>query len=433
MKGRKIKILIISNTPWAKENSFGNSYSALFEGIEDLQFANIYCKYGLPSNNIDGIYYQITEKSIIKNFFNKKNKSGQIVNFTSKYDILKKKEMDVVDIARKKRFQIYFWLRDLIWKFGNWRSTELKNFINDFNPDLIFQPLYFSSHINDIVLYSKKLTNVPMVSYVSDDVYTLKQYSLSPLYGRDRIFKRIKIRKVVDKCEFLYVISDIQKQDYEKCFNKECKVLTKGADFLTPKFKTSSNKPLKLVYTGNIGAGRWKSLAMIAETLKRINKDYLRAELIIYSPTPMTERMKQSLNVEGSVYLMGSVPSDSISEIHLDADILVHVEPLDLKGRLQVRQSFSTKIVDYFHAGRTILAIGWTKAASIDYLIREDAALVANNSESIYEKLEMILKRNIYLNEYAMKAWNCGRKNHQIGEIQTKLFKDIHLLVNNRK
>ena len=74
-----MKILVISNTPWSVDNSFGNSFSNIFEGIPDLKFANIYCRPGAPKNDLDMTYYQITEKSLIKNLLNKSNPSGRIV------------------------------------------------------------------------------------------------------------------------------------------------------------------------------------------------------------------------------------------------------------------------------------------------------------------------------------------------------------------
>ena len=55
-----MKILVISNTPWSVDNSFGNSFSNIFEGIPDLKFANIYCRPGAPKNDLDMTYYQIT-------------------------------------------------------------------------------------------------------------------------------------------------------------------------------------------------------------------------------------------------------------------------------------------------------------------------------------------------------------------------------------
>lgn len=61
-----LRILILSNTPWDNSNSFGNSFSNIFSGIDNIEIANIYCRYGEPDNCIVKKYFQITEKSLIK-------------------------------------------------------------------------------------------------------------------------------------------------------------------------------------------------------------------------------------------------------------------------------------------------------------------------------------------------------------------------------
>lgn len=424
-----MKILVISQTAWSNDNSFGNSYSNIFGGIENIEIANIYCNYGKPNNSIVKSYFQITEKSLIANLMNRNNPSGKDILMHIDSDVLNDTEKDIFDHARKRRFQIYFWARDLIWKIGRWKSPELKSFINKFNPDIIFQPIYYSNYINDIALFTKHYTNVPMVSYVSDDVYTMRQFSISPLFWIDRLIKRKKIKKVVDQCEYLYVISDIQKQEYEKCFNKECKILTKGANFSTPVYIDAVNLPLKIIYTGNIGGGRWKSLAVIGEQLKKVNHDKIKAQLFIYTSTPMTKKMFNELNIESSVFLMGEVPADKVQNIQVNADILVHAEPTDIKGRFLVHHSFSTKIIDYLYAAKCIFAVGTPDIASIEYLMKNDAAIIATTKTEIYNKLLEIINDTSFLKKYAQKAWECGKKNHQIDVIQNKLLHDLNTLM----
>ncbi len=425
----KTRILVISSTPWSYDNSFGNSFSNIFEGMENLEFCNIYCLYGLPKNNIAGKYFQITEKSLVRNFLNRKHPSGREVNLGSETEELNQNEQKLFDHTRKIRLQIFFWARDLVWGLGRWRSKELYTFISNFKPHLIYQPLYYSTYINNIVLYAKKTANAPMVCYVSDDVFTLRQFSLSPLYWIDRFVKRRIIRKVVNESEHLYVISQVQKKDYEECFKKECKILTKGANFINPAFKTTPNNPLKLVYTGNVGSGRWQMLALVGKVLKSLNADSVKAQLFVYSTTPLTNKMQKALNDGYCSFFMGGVPNEQVASIQSDADVLIHVEPTNLQGRLLVRHSFSTKIVDYFHSARCILAIGWPKAASIDHLVQNDAALVAHNEASVYEQLSKIITKPEIVQQYARNAWECGKRHHQLNQIQTRLKHDIEQLL----
>ena len=63
---KEIKILVLSYEPWDVTNSFGNSYRAIFSNIENIQVANIYCKYGRPNDEIITRAFQITDKSILQ-------------------------------------------------------------------------------------------------------------------------------------------------------------------------------------------------------------------------------------------------------------------------------------------------------------------------------------------------------------------------------
>lgn len=428
-----MKVLVFSSTPWNTDNSFGSSYSSIFEGIDNIEFVNIYCTPGFPKNKINAKYFQITEKNLLKNLFNKNIKTGVEVSPDINFEELNEKETQLINSIKKKRWRVFFWLRRFLWRISRWKSIELKNFILKYKPDIIFVPLYHSTYLNRIILFIKEFTGLKMVGYVSDDIYSLKQFSLSPFYWIDRLITRIQIKKTVDKCEYIYVISDIQKNEYEKIFNKECRILTKGANFDKPDYKKHNNKPLKMVYTGNIGGGRWKSLATLGRVLAVINKNDIKMQLYIYSMTPLTRVMERALNIENIVFFMGGIPSEQVPAIQEDADILVHVEPTDLKGKLLVRHSFSTKIVDYFRAARAVFAIGWPKAASIDYLIQNDAALVAFDQKSITEQLQKIVNNMEILSEYAQKAWECGKRNHQINEIQKNLYNDLQALISKKK
>lgn len=426
-----MRIIILSNTAWDNQNSFGSSFSNIFEDMQGIQIANIYCRYGNPNNSVADYYFQITEKSLLKNLKTKSIPSGKQVFADGQGTIqLSDREQTTFDTARMKRWQILFWARDLIWLVGRWCSPQLRAFIDDFKPDLIFQPVYYSNYLTRMALFLKNYTNAPMVGYISDDCYTLRQFSLSPLYWLDRLHKRKKVKKVIQQCELLYVISEIQKRDYEKIFGVPCKVLTKSADFSgDPPVKSQYHTPLQIVFTGNIGTNRWKSLAMIVKALQAINQNGVRAQLRIYTGTPLTVQMQAALEIPGTSFLMGSAPASEISKIQADADMLVHVEAFDLKNRLLVRQSFSTKLVDYFRAARPILAVGPHDVASIAHLIGNDCALVAETVEQIEAALEAVLADSDKLDDFSEKAYACGRAHHDKAVMQQILQADLNRVV----
>ncbi len=426
-----MNILVVSNTPWNDSNSFGNSFSNIFDGIDDLKFSNVYCRPGEMNNQFDMIGYQITESSLVKNLKNRSVPTGKLV-YNHNSDVIERSDLEQksFDKARMLRWQVLFWARDLIWKIGKWKTIELINFIDEFKPDIIFQPIYYSSHINNIVNFIKNYVNVPMIGYVSDDVYTLKQFSLSPLYWIDRIIKRRKVKGTIEQCDLLYVISRVQKEEYEKIFTPPCKILTKCADFSDdkkPEFK-ESDEVIKMVYAGNVSKGRYEILAELAKATEKINQDSKKYELDIYTLSPLTEKQKNSLSTE-SVHLHPPVSYKEIREIQKNSDILIHVEGFSLQEKLAVHQSFSTKIVDYLETNRCIFAIGDDYCSSIQYFIKNECGAVATKKEDIEGELLKLHNNRNLLKIYAQKGWESGKKNHHKPLVQSMVKKDLESIV----
>ena len=422
-----MRILTVSLTPWTYEDSFGNTYSNLFEGgaFDDCEFADIYCGFGNLHNSLNMRGFQITAHSLVANLKDKSIPSGTEVENNCEANNRTDAENSRFTIARKLRWQVLYWARDLLWDIGRWKSPELKAFIDDFKPDVIIQPVYYSSYMNDIACFVKDYSGAPMAGYISDDNYTLRQFSLSPLYWIDRFIKRPKVKKTIEKCEILYVITKTQKEEYEKIFTPPCKVLTKGADFSgkCPDYP-EVGETVKIIYAGFAGLNRWKSLSLISGEIEKLNKDKNNFVFDIYTPTPLTKRMKKALLRPGTE-VHPPVSYAEILKLQKGADILVHAEGLDLKNRLCTHQSLSTKIIDFFAMGKCILAIGTYDEASIKHLKDNDAALIASSKKEVEELLRGILSDKSIIPEYGYKAWECGKKHHDISKIQSMLKEDL--------
>lgn len=421
-----MKVLVFSSTAWSSDNSFGNSFTNFFEGTP-LEFASIYCRPQKPNNPFDMQYFQITEKLLIQNLRNKKKPAGIRV-YPQQHNAveLNEKEQKGFDQARKARWMVLFWARDLLWKIGRWKSKDLHAFLDEVKPDVIFYPIYYPSHLNVMARYFRKYSGAPMVGYIADDFYTMRQFRLSPLYWIDRLFKRRQVKKTIEQCELLYVISDIQKREYEKVFTPPCKILTKCADFSEPApVWPLPQDTVKLLYAGNLGVGRWKSLAMLSGAIERLRAEGLRVRLDIYSATPMTKAMEKALCKDGSE-IHEPVSYGEILKLQREADIMLHVEGMSLKSRLAVHQSFSTKLVDFFGMGKCIFAIGPYDVASMDHLIKSDAAVTARSQEEVYEKLKQLLLQPEDILHYGEKAYVCGKMYHDKAKMQSMLVNDLN-------
>lgn len=426
-----MNVLFISMSPIHKGVSIGNTFLNVFEGFPDVTFSSVYTKGGAPDQNIENAF-KVSEKMILKRLLRQTDCAGQVVDARKNND--EGENSRLVTFARKKRYTVFFWTQALVWKFPFWKSDALNAFLDTCKPDVLFTVLSDSVVLNNLICYIQQYTKKPLVVYAWDNNYTLKLGAVSPLYRFNRIINRKYMRKTVKKAKQLYVISEIQKQDYEKAFGVPCKVLTKSADFSgEPPVKTQYNTPLQLVFTGNIGTNRWKSLAMIAEALEQINQNGVRAQLRIYTATPLTSQMEKALQKDDSSFLMGSIPASEVPQLQSDADILVHVEALDLKNKLAVRQSFSTKLVDYFKAARPILAVGPHDVASIDHLIRNDCALTGETVEEVRRSLESVLDNPDKLKDLSQKAYACGKKNHDKDKMHQMLQTDLEAIARGEK
>lgn len=418
-----MKILFISMSPIHKGVSIGNTFLNVLEGMPDVTYFSVYTKGGAPDKSIQRAF-QINEQMILKKLLRQTGSVGRVVD--ERYEKNESETSHLVTLVKKKRFTVFFWAQALVWQLPFWKSKALNQFLEEAKPDVLFTILSDSPVLNRLIQYIQAFTKKPLMVYAWDNNYTLKMGAVSPLRRLNRHINRIYMRKTVRHAAQMYVISDVQKRDYEKAFGRPCKVLTKSDDFSgEPPIKTQYNSPLQLVYTGNIGTNRWKSLAMIVAALRKLNQNHVRAQLRIYTATPLTKKMRVALDVPGTSFLMGSVSASEIPAIQSDADMLVHVEALDRKNRLAVRQSFSTKLVDYFKAARLIFAVGPRDVASIQHLIDNDAAVVASNQSEIYIKLKKIIETPQIIADYGKKAYECGRKHHNKEAMQSMLKEDL--------
>lgn len=433
-----MKVLIITRSPWDNSNSEGNTLTNLFSGWESDDIANLYCRVAYPNNTVCHKYFSISEKKMFKSIFKKKYRTGNAFNWDSKSKILNPESSNDVEnenilysFFRRNSFVLALWARELLWKLGKWKSSDLEQFIIDFKPDVIFTLCPYNNYIHRILWYIKEKTNAKVVLFHVDDYLTTNNLIGSLLKKIDRIWYSRTVRKSAMRADLNYCISHKQQEEYYNLINRDMKLLYKGANFNgEPLIKEVSNKKtIRIVYAGNILYGRWKTLGMLAKTIHEINKGNNYFELLIYSQYEPSSEAINEMVIEGASRFMGSVPPEKVDNLLSASDIVLHIESFDVEERLKTRLSFSTKIVDMLHSSSCILAIGWKEAASIDYLIKNEAALVATNEKELRDKLEEIIKSPSIISEYATKAWECGKRNHEINVIQENLYKDLFGLI----
>lgn len=412
----KIKVLLVSRNAWNQTSS--NTLINFFQDFAIDELAQVYCRDEMPDNNLCKRYFRISERQLIKSCFERSYFAGEKVDFESILndpDSIEQanSERNLYNFFRTKRLTILLWLREVIWKVGKWKSPQLSQFVLDFNPDVIYTDAYDTFYTYNVLNHIRSIKKVPYVVFHCDDQVSFKQFSLSPLFWINRILLRNKVTKVINKAAINYCIIDKQKQVYESIFNKEFKILNKCGDFSNVEGNSNFHQPIKLHFSGNIYYGRWRTLANLVQVISKINKTKQQFYLEIYTSNPITKKIKEKLELEGTSVIRGFVPVEGLREVQKKSDVLLHVESFNLKERLLTSLSFSTKIVDYFQSGKCIMAIGWRRSASIDYLLKHDAAIVVTDTNLLKENLVEITNDTSLLERYAQQAIKCGISKHE--------------------
>ena len=418
------RVLVVGTNPW-REDGTAHTLKNIFSCWEPNKLALIYTKSGLPCTNVASRFFQISENLILKNLIKPWKPIGQEVKSTEIVDTkLTVEENARYAKAHKNPSMLLTICREFVWLLGHWRSKALNNFIKDFNPELLFIPIYPTVYTSWIQKYVIRKTKKPFACYLADDNYSYDSCKGFFSYLH-RFWLRKNVRWLSTHCNQMYVIVEKEKEDTDKLFGTDSLILTKSIDFTNRPFAPHPlNKPIKFVYTGSLIIGRDKTMAMIADAINEVNKDGIKAELDIYSKDEPVAEVMARLN-NGASHHRGFIQRDQVDRVQQEADVVVFAEALEGKAANIARLSFSTKITDYLANGKCILAVGKKDIAPIDYFERNDSAIIAYSKQEIFQKISSIVNTPGLIAEYSKKAYDCAVRNHEKKMVDARFIESM--------
>lgn len=408
------KVLVVGINAW-REDGTAHTLMDIFRCWDPERLALIYTRADMPNTDVCHRYFQISESRVLKSVLKPWMKIGRVVeNTPSKNNEEVSSEHARYSSAHKKSSSLLPLLREMVWKLGHWKTPALRKFVEDFNPDIVYVPIYPTVYMGWIQKYIIKLTGKPTVCYLADDNYSYDSCNgiLSYLH---RFWLRQQVGPLARGCKQMFVIVDKEKEDTDSRFGTDSVILTKSLDFTGKSYQQHTpNIPLKFVYTGSMIIGRDKTLAMLADAINKANEEEKgnKAELYIYSQTEPKEEILSRINC-GASHFCGQISREEVQKVQQEADVVVFAEALSGKESNAAKLSFSTKITDYLYNGKCILAIGKEDIAPIDYFRRNDSALIATTVEEIEKRVREIIAKPEFTDEYGRKAFDCAVRNHE--------------------
>ncbi len=416
------KILVIAVPSW-NDRVGANTWASILSDYPSENIANICIRDEVPNSPVCSRYFCVSENRVIKSLLKRKTKTGYEVtadtSSSGEEDLAAHDEL--YGRMKKKRRYSMLMARELIWWLGRWKTPELTEFIDSFNPDIILHSMEGYIHINRIIEYAVKRSGAKAIGYIWDDNFTYKQHK-NIGYKIYRFFQKRSLKRLARISSAFFAITEMTKKEADETFGIDCRVLTKPLNKIPEVKYESVESPLRMLYTGNLLIGRDRSLEKVAKALAEVNKDGEKLILDVYTGTSLEDEMLRRIE-NGFCAVHPPIPQSEVIKLQGEADILLFLEDIDGPDANVARLSFSTKLTDYLSAGKCIFAVGNTDTAPMRYLSEERAALAAAGEADIFAALRKLAECPELVREYAESAARVGINNHSPERVK-EVFKD---------
>lgn len=416
---------VLVSTVGAWSDSVGsNTMSELFREYPKDKLACLYIRSNKSDSESCHRYFHIYEGRVMKSIVHRNVATGEEFRLddaqSDANDLMEEKAR--YDKYKRKKSWIYLFAREFVWLFGRWKSKELDGFLDDYNPEVLVCPIESYIHFNRINEYIIKRNQPRVIGFLWDDNFTYKQQPHSWGYKIHRWWLRHSVKRLVEKCDKVVALSPKMKEEADAEFGIDAVLLTKPIFNQPPFVEYTPNEPIRMLYTGNLYVGRDETLASIVDAIKEVNKSCQKVILDVYTSTIIKKELEDRIKVAGCCVAHDPISQSEALRLQKEADVLLFIESLTQEGG-DARLSFSTKITDYFCAGKCIWAVGSNHLSAIDYLEKQDAAVCSLSKGDILPTLLRMISDKAIISKYAMKGWQCGHNKHDAKMIIEKLSK----------
>ncbi len=425
MKGDSARVLVISHNVFGSTSNMGRTLANFFEGYPAECLAQLYFHSQHPTLNICDRYYRVTDFDVLKK---KKKETGMV--FESE-DIKKDLTNDRIDSGRqaeiyqlgRKRKPYMYIARNLLWGTKKWKNQKLLNWIDSFDPQVIFFASGDYAFAYRIAMEIAEYKKIPIITYVCDDYYFLKQRSISPLYWFSCVQRHKAMKKLFARHRSLVAICDKISEDYGKEFGVNGFTVMTGSALVGECGIAHEKQDVpRISYIGNLGLNRHEMLTQIGKTLLKLYNGEILID--VYSEEK-NEQILKEMTEENGIRFQGRVSYDEVLRVMKKSDILLHVESMDKKSRERVKYSVSTKVADSLASGVCLFAYGPEEVASMQYLLKNNCAAVVTNYNELETRLKEVVENCEIRNQYAKCGIEVAEKNHSLEKNSSKISEII--------
>lgn len=412
----KKKLLIISNNVLNQTDNNGKTILSFVDAINPENVRQLYFSGDQPCIESYN-YYQLSDVDILKGFFNS-HKRGRIIKQINQINLRNNEHFSF----RIPRNALTLFIRDLFW-WGRWKSSELEQWLKEFNPSAVFFVAGDTIFSYRICEYIVKKYKARLTVYVTDDYIMPRRYAnwLSEI-RRKKISKYLLRILRLSSC--FYTISESMRRVYLSVLGFDSKTIANFSDDLFIPSVEEKSDTMKLIYAGSLYYKRDFVLYRIAQVIDKFNQTCTRKALLtIYSSNIPDEKIFKEVIMSGTFQYGGKLNYQELVRKLNESDILVFVESFNEQEKEKTRYSLSTKIPEYLSLGKPILAVGPESIASIDYL--KDVGYIITEITELEDKVFELLSNDALKKELGILARKKYIANHNKDKLQLQFVNDV--------
>lgn len=425
-----MKVLIVSHMVISKTSNVGKTIYSYFDGMEDVELAQFYLQMEVPTNSeVCRNYYRFTDVDAIKAVFNRKHRGIKFekkdIQEDKRFSYLENNAWSEVYKKGKKSTPLIYMLRNILWKISNSYGEDLRNWVREFSPDIIFFVSGDYAFLYEIVYKISKDTGCPLVTLSFDDYYIYNMNKDSILGKLQHKIYMKSVKKIMKQSEVIVTICETMRKAYQELFSKRSIVLhTSSKD----KQLTLEKDRKQISYIGGLGLNRDKQLIQMGRALLELQGDIGPVYIEVYS-TETREDVLAQMTLENGIRFHGRVTEKEMEIILQKSMLAIHTESFDEKIKERVRFSVSTKIPELLFNGPCVLAYGPEGVASIDYLKENNVAYVMTENDDLKGKLKEIINNKELQDKILSNARKIAQKNHDSKKNSDYLQKELNSIL----
>lgn len=418
-----MKVLVISHNVFSYSENMGKTLANMFSGFQEDEIFQLYFHSEIPTvEEICSSYYRITDRDALKSIVNRKHHGIRFSNYQVRKNVSSSR-IDTGIIAKvyqkgRKRTPVIYLARDLLWSLSNWFNKDLKSWLSENKPEVIFYAAGDYSFSYKIVNKISEYLQIPIIVYCVDDYYLFNTNEKRFLGKfRQKLFMK-NVKKTIEHSEFLITICDKMADDYRKLFNKECHVLYTTAEDRTIDYYEERKR---FAYFGSLGVNRDFQLIDIGKAVANTAMITGICTVDVFTSEKRPEVLERMKNVPG-ISIHSAVSQAEMNEILRSCVGVIHTESYDEIFRKRVRYSVSTKIAESLMYGPCLFAYGPKEVASIEYLRRNKVAYVVTEPEKLKKGIIEFLTDKKLRQTIEKSARKLAKNNHSSETNVTLLY-----------